>query len=117
MISPKYATDNYWRRLAMDRTALNSVHKVGSQGKGWRETQLENLDNWFICTACHYSRYPSQQRDVETTALWYSPGLFQNVLCVKDIEMHSYMLACKSGKRECWSLLSSGLISVPFLDQ
>lgn len=99
MISPKYVTQSYWHRLATDRTALNSVHKAGSKGKG-REKHSCRI--WIT----GLSAQPV-----------ISPSPFQNVLCVKGIELHSHMVACKSGKTECWGLLSSGLISVPFLDQ
>lgn len=85
----------------MDRTALNSAHKVGGQRKRVGETQLENLDNCFIFTAHRYSRYPSQQRDVEMTVYETALTPFKTFSPCERHKMHSYMVDCKNGKTKC----------------
>lgn len=99
MISPEYVADNYYYRLPMDRTALNSAHKVAGQRKRLEETQLDKLHNWFICAAHHYSRYPLQLRDVEITACGTALAL-SKASPHERRKMHSCVADCKNGKIE-----------------
>lgn len=85
-------------QTAYGQNSTEQCPQGGGQRKRVGETQLENLDNWFIFTAHRYSRYPSQQRDVEMTVCETALDPFQNILPVRGIRC---MVDCKNGKSKC----------------